>query len=99
MTSDLLFRTDASIALPHGVGCRCALHSRRRFAAALAAGTLAVAPAWAQDKKAADEGVRRDVGKESRFTKLVPAEDIEAAASKQYAQMLQSLIAQLKKPS
>ncbi len=81
-----LFRTDATIDLPHGVGCRCALHSRRLFGVALAAG--AVAPALAQDK-ASDEGVRKDVGKESKFTKLVPAEQIEGAASKQYAQMLQ----------
>ena len=83
------FQTDASIDVPHGAGCRCAQHSRRRFAAALAAATLPMVSARAQDKKPADEGIRRDVGKESRFTKLVPAEDIEAAASQQYAQMLQ----------
>jgi predicted Zn-dependent protease len=80
-----LFRTDAHIELPHGIGCRCGLHSRRLFSAALAAGVAA--PALAQDK--ADEGVRKDVGKESKFTKLVSAEQVEAAASKQYAQMLQ----------
>jgi predicted Zn-dependent protease len=81
-----LFRTDARIDLPHGWGCRCALHSRRLFTAGL--GAAAAWPALAQ-QKTADEGVRKDVGKESRFTKLVPAEDIEAAAAKQYAQMLQ----------
>ncbi len=32
--------------------------------------------------------MRRDVGKESKFTKLVSAEQVEAAAQKQYAQML-----------
>jgi predicted Zn-dependent protease len=37
---------------------------------------------------ATDEGVRRDVGKESKFTKLVPAEQVEQAAAQQYAQML-----------
>ena len=79
-----LFRTDAHIAAPHGVGCRCALHARRSFTALLAG--AATLPALAQDK--ADEGVRKDVGRESRFTKLVPAEQVEAAAAQQYAQML-----------
>jgi predicted Zn-dependent protease len=83
-----LFRTDALIEMPHGWGCSCALHSRRLFTGALLAG--AALPALAQDKNsAADEGIRRDVGKESRFTKLVPAEQIEQAAAQQYAQMLQ----------
>ena len=60
--------------------CRCALHSRRLFAAALA--SAALAPALAQD------GLREEVGKTSRFTKLVSAEEIEEAAAQQYAQML-----------
>jgi predicted Zn-dependent protease len=37
---------------------------------------------------AAQDGVREDVGKESRFTKLVSAEQVEAAAAQQYAQMM-----------
>jgi predicted Zn-dependent protease len=82
-----LFRTDAPLAAWHGSACRCALHARRSFTALLAG--AATLPALAQDKATADEGVRKDVGKESRFTKLVPAEQVEAAASKQYAQMLQ----------
>jgi predicted Zn-dependent protease len=82
-----LFRTDARIDAPHGATCRCALHARRSFTALLA-GTAAL-PALAQPQSTADEGVRKDVGKESRFTKLVPAEQVEAAAAKQYAQMLQ----------
>jgi predicted Zn-dependent protease len=92
MTSLERFRTDARIDVPHGLHCRCALHSRRLFTGALAAGATVLVPAasaFAQDKAAPDEGVRRDVGKESKFTKLVPAEQIEAAAGKQYAQMLQ----------
>ena len=32
------FRTDASIAVPHGARCRCALHSRRLFTAGLVVG-------------------------------------------------------------
>jgi predicted Zn-dependent protease len=65
------------------------LHARRTLFTALAAG--AALPALAQQDKnsAADEGVRRDVGNESKFTKLVSAEQVEAAASQQYAQMLQ----------
>lgn len=89
------FRTDARIDAPvlaHGRDCACALHSRRLFTGLVAAGALgAAAPglAWAQQPAtAADEGVRRDVGKESKFTKLVPADQVEQAAAQQYAQML-----------
>ena len=77
-----LFRTDADIAVPHGAGCRCALHGRRLFTGALVAG--AMAPAWAQRDS---EGVRGDVGSESQFAKLVSAEEVEAAAQQQYTQM------------
>jgi predicted Zn-dependent protease len=65
----------------HGTGCRCALHGRRLFGAALLAGGSALAlPGQAQD------GVQLD--KQSQLAKLVPAEEIEAAAAKQYAAML-----------
>ena len=72
------------------VSCACPMHrlrSRRLFTGLLAGAAL---PVWAQQDKnaAADEGVKRDVGKESQFTKLVSAEQVEAAAQKQYAQML-----------
>jgi len=80
------FRTDARIARPHGHGCGCTLHSRRLFSAAVLAGGAGLAlPALGQP---ADAGVRAEVGKESRFTKLVPAEDVEKAAGQQYAQMM-----------
>jgi predicted Zn-dependent protease len=46
----------------------------------------ACSPDWAQ------EGV--DVGKQSRFTKLVSAEQVEAAAQQQYAQMMRQAQAQ-----
>ena len=88
-----LFRTDAALTLSHGVSCACPMHrthllrSRRLFTGLLTSAALSV---WAQDKNAAaDEGVRPDVGKESKFAKLVSAEQVEAAAQKQYAQMLQ----------
>jgi len=85
------FRTDAVLSVPHGAGCACALHSRRLFGAVLLAGAAAAAlPAQAQTAQALEGGVRDDVGKESRFTKLVPAEQVEQAAAQQYAQMMRS---------
>lgn len=60
---------------------------RRLFTGALlAAGAAAALPAWSR------EGI--DVGKESAFTKLVPAEQVEAAAQQQYAQMMAQARAQ-----
>lgn len=82
------FREDAAIATPplaHARGCRCALHGRRLFSAALLA---TGGGAWAQ------EGIREDVGRESRFTKLVSAEQVEAAAAQQYRQMLRDAASQ-----
>ncbi len=84
------FRTDAELALPSGIGCTCALHSRRRFGVVLLAGGAAAAlPAAAQQPAANvdDAGVRRDVGRESQFAKLVPADQVERAAAQQYTQM------------
>jgi predicted Zn-dependent protease len=77
------FATDIDLDLPpmlHRHGCRCALHARRLFAGALAAG--AALPALAQG-----DGLRGDVGGTSGFAKLVPAEQVEAAAAQQYVQM------------
>ena len=62
--------------------CTCALHSRRLFTGLLAGGAASLA--FGQP---VDEGVRRDVGKTSRFAQLVPAEEVEQAAAQQYAQM------------
>ncbi len=79
------FRTDADVPVPplaHRRGCRCALHGRRLFTAALATG--AVAPALAQQGA---DGLRGEVGGTSRFARLVPAEQVEAAAAQQYQQM------------
>jgi len=75
------FNTDAHITVPvHGFGCAC--HGRRLFTGALlGAGVLATLPA------AAREGV--EVDKQSSFSKLVPAEQIEAAANQQYRQLIQ----------
>lgn len=83
------FHTDASVtapALAHTAGCGCPLHQRRLFTGLVglaAAGSLAPGAVQAQD----GEGVRGDVGKTSRFAKLVPAEQVEQAAAAQYSQM------------
>ena len=67
-------------------GCSCSSVARspqrRRFSAALLGSAATAAwPAWAR------EGV--DVGKESRFSKLVSAEQVERAAAQQYLQLQQ----------
>jgi predicted Zn-dependent protease len=85
------FHTDARLR-PALLACPCALHSRRLFSSLVVGSALGAAlPVGAQEAPAAaaDEGLRGDVGKESGFTKLVPAEQIEAAAAQQYAQMMQ----------
>jgi Zn-dependent protease with chaperone function len=71
---------------PHAGCALCALRSRRLFTGLLAGSALAgVTSAWGQPQ---DEGLRGEVGRESRFTKLVSAEQVEGAAQQQYAQML-----------
>ncbi len=85
------FRTDAELALPQGASCSCALHSRRRLGMALlAAGAAAALPARAQQPRPAEDGVRSDVGRESRFASLVPADQVERAAVQQYAQLMRN---------
>jgi predicted Zn-dependent protease len=77
------FVTDADLEVPpmlHRYGCRCPLHARRLFTGALVAG--AALPALAQG-----DGLRGEVGGTSGFAKLVPAEQVEAAAAQQYVQM------------
>jgi predicted Zn-dependent protease len=64
--------------------CSCPLHARRLFTGLLATGVL-TAPSWAQQ---AEEGVRGDVGRTSRFAKFVPAGQVEDAAAQQYLSML-----------
>jgi predicted Zn-dependent protease len=80
------FVTDAQIethlTLHGGAGCRCLLHQRRLFTGLLlGAGACAALPALAR------EGV--EVGGNSKFTKLVPAGQIEQAAQQQYMQLRQ----------
>jgi len=87
------FHTDAAMTEPrlaYRTACGCAL-GRRRFAGALLTSAVTgagacltgfVGPAAAQP-----DGVRGDVGNESKFAKLVPAEQVEAAAAQQYLQM------------
>ena len=67
-------------------GCAlCALRSRRLFTGLLAGSVLGAPSAWGQSE---DGGLRGEVGRESRFTKLVSAEQVEGAATQKYAQML-----------
>jgi len=78
------FDPHADAVLPSAPGsgvnrCACALHSRRLFTGLLLAAGAGVA--------LAREGV--EVGGNSKFTNLVPAEKVEAAASLQYRQMTQ----------
>ena len=73
-------RTIASL----GWGCGCCASAfsprRRLFGAALLGGaTVGALPAWAR------EGV--DVGRQSSFTKLVSADQVERAAAQQYLQL------------
>ena len=76
--------TETPTPPPHPRSCLCALHYRRLFTGLLAARGVAAqaVPAWAQD------GLQADVGKTSRMSKLVPAEQVEEAAAQQYRQML-----------
>jgi predicted Zn-dependent protease len=74
-----------SVELPawrHGAGCGCLLHGRRRLALGLL-GLGATASLTARGEPR--EGV--DVGKNSSFAKLVPADQVEQAAAQQYLQM------------
>jgi predicted Zn-dependent protease len=73
------FVTDAALPAwrhPHGCGCR--LHGRRRL-------SLGLLGLGAPGAALASEGV--DVGRNSSFTKLVPAEQVEQAAAQQFVQM------------
>jgi predicted Zn-dependent protease len=87
--------TDARVELPalaHGRDCRCLLHGRRRLGGALlGSGLLASTPGWAQQRvpaPPADNGHDAEC-RRSKVSGLVPADQIESAASQQYRQMLQ----------
>lgn len=82
------FRTDADLTAPHGFGCRCPLHARRLFTGALlAGGATAALPALARQGGEPSKD-------ESAFARLVPAEQVEAAATQQYKQLLQQAASQ-----
>ena len=88
--------------LPPPTSCAlCALRSRRSFTALLAGGgaALLTGPGLAQQPQPQPQpqpqapgpdsgGVQGDVGRTSRFAKLVPAEKIEGAAAQEYSQMM-----------
>jgi predicted Zn-dependent protease len=84
---------------PHATlagGCAlCALRPRRLFTQWLAVGGVSAlaGPALGQQQQqqqqpAGEVGVINDVGRASRMAKLVPAEQVEAAAAQQYQQMM-----------
>jgi predicted Zn-dependent protease len=75
---------EADVALPpmvQALRCPCALHTRRRWLGTAAAATLLPTEVLAQD------GVKADVGRESRMTKLVSADQVEQAALQQYTEL------------
>jgi predicted Zn-dependent protease len=81
-----MFNTDAQLQLPagaHTARCACPLHGRRLFTGLLMG--AAVSPA-----AFAQEGIAQDVGKTSRLAKLVPAEQVEAAAAQEYTKMMRA---------
>ncbi|MFZ2987931.1 M48 family metallopeptidase [Ideonella sp.] len=84
------FDTSAELTLPllaHRMGCHCPLHSRRRLGRLGAAGMVGAATGLLPTALWAQEGVRDQVGRESKFTQLVSAEQVEDAANQQYTQM------------
>lgn len=81
METDREIRSHAGWRRHCRCGCAPASASRRLFTRALlATGAVATVPALARD------GV--DVGSTSALTRLVPAEQVEGAATQQYAQLL-----------
>jgi len=82
---DSSFVTDADLPGPATrLGCGCHLHRRRRLSLGLLGLAASGAPAAALAQQPR-EGV--DVGKNSGFAKLVPAEQVEQAAAQQFVQM------------
>lgn len=86
---DSHFCVQPSIGNPPSAGlgpyCRCALHGRRRFSAALITSALLPAAARAQTIPECQR---------SSFTKMVSAQQVEQAATQQYRQMLQKASSQ-----
>ncbi len=84
------FETSAELTLPplaHRMDCHCPLHSRRRLGRLGAAATVGAATSLLPAALWAQEGVREQVGRESKFTQLESAEQVEDAANQQYTQM------------
>jgi predicted Zn-dependent protease len=77
---------------PHlGTGCAlCSLRQRRAFTTLLAGGGALLLGGRALAQQGAPEGVQGDVGRTSRFARLVPADTLEGQAGAQYAQMMRA---------
>jgi predicted Zn-dependent protease len=72
-------------------GCAlCSLRQRRAFTTLLAGGGALLLAGGARAQQPAAEGVQGDVGRTSRFARLVPAEQLEGQAGAQYAQMMRA---------
>jgi predicted Zn-dependent protease len=88
-------RTPETPASPPATACAlCCIGRRRVFTQLLAGGgaLLLGAGAHAQQpqQQAPAEGVRGDVGRTSRFARLVPADALEGQAAQQYQQMMRT---------
>ena len=73
---------------PHPGCALCVLRQRRAFTRLLAGAGLAAATGLGHAQEAAEPGLRGEVGRASRLSSLVPAEQVEGAAAQQYQQML-----------
>jgi Zn-dependent protease with chaperone function len=100
---DSRFRTDVELTPPEwlchracacgprphaGARLACAQHGRRLFTALGAAALMAPGAVWAQQGGVAgDEGLRREVGGNSKWARLVSADTVEESAAVQFQQM------------
>ena len=83
----------ASHPAPDPPACAlCALRGRRAFTRLLGGVGLAAA-GLARAQNAGEPGLRDEVGRASRMAQLVPAEQVEGAATQQYQQMLREFSA------
>jgi predicted Zn-dependent protease len=82
---------------PPAIGCALCCSRRRAFTRLLAGGGALLLGGRAlaqqqppQPRQPAPEGVQGDVGRTSRFARLVPADALEGQAGQQYAQMMRT---------
>ncbi len=88
MFSPAQFNANADLTLLHAPQCRCTLHARRLFTGGLLAAGAMPALARKQEVAIDPNTACKDFGNISSMTKVVSADQVEAGASQQYAQML-----------